>query len=67
MALLPTRSREEAGGLLEVLLRWLAENPSAWPVPFLGFMLWRQDQLLWALVQRLDALTEALRLLERVR
>ena len=51
----------EPNGSLAQLLRWLGDNPGAWPVPFLGFMLWRQDQLLWALVQRLDALTEAVR------
>jgi hypothetical protein len=54
------------GGLVGVVLRWLAENPGAWPVPFLGFLIWRQDQMLWALVGRLDALTEAVRALERV-
>jgi hypothetical protein len=41
------------------VLRWITENPSAWPLPFLGFLMWRQDQLLWALVQRLDTLTQA--------
>ena len=54
------------GGLVAELLRWVADNPGAWPVPFLAFLMWRQDQLLWALVSRLDALTEALRALERV-
>lgn len=59
-----TPGGEDCGGWLAAL-RWLGENPSAWPLPFLAFLIWRQDQLMWALVQRLDALTEAVRLLER--
>jgi hypothetical protein len=55
----------DANGWLAVLLKWVAENPSAWPLPFLGFFVWRQDQLMWALIQRLDTLTEAVRVLER--
>ena len=62
----PRQAPEDEGGWLGMVLRWVADNPSAWPVPFLGFLMWRQDQLLWALVQRLDALTEAVRALERV-
>jgi hypothetical protein len=57
---------ERDGGWVGVVLRWITENPSAWPLPFLGFLMWRQDQLLWALVQRLDTLTEAVRALERL-
>lgn len=53
------------GGWLALVLKWVADNPGAWPVPFLGFFVWRQDQLMWALLQRLDQLTEAVRLLER--
>lgn len=59
------RTELEGGGWLGELLRWLALNPSAWPLPFLGFLVWRQDQLMWALLERLDALTEAVRALER--
>jgi hypothetical protein len=62
----PPHSGPGEGGWLGVLLRWIAENPSAWPLPFLAFLIWRQDQLLWALVQRLDALTDAIRALERL-
>jgi hypothetical protein len=53
-------------GTLATLLHWVAENPSAWPLPFLAFLVWQQDQLLWALIQRLDALTAAIQALERV-
>ncbi|MCC7104136.1 MAG: hypothetical protein IT307_03260 [Chloroflexi bacterium] len=66
MALARTDDELESGGWLALVLRWVAQNPSAWPIPLLSFMVWQQDQLLWALVQRLDSLTEAIRALERV-
>ena len=62
----PSDALSEPGGWLGVLLRWIGEKPSAWPLPFLAFLVWRQDQLMWALVERLDALTDAIRALERV-
>ena len=55
---------EGRGGLAD-LLRWIGENPGAWPVPLVGYLVWQQQQLMWALIQRLDALTEAVRALER--
>lgn len=55
---------ENGSGNLGILLRWLQQNPMAWPLPFLAFFVWRQDQLMWALLQRLDALTEAIRHLQ---
>jgi hypothetical protein len=60
-----TNTPERSGGLPE-LLRWIADNPGSWPLPIVGFLIWQQDQLMWALIQRLDALTEAIRALERV-
>ena len=45
------------------LLKWLAANPYAWPVPLVLFLVWQQNSLLWALVERIDRLTVAVDLL----
>jgi hypothetical protein len=64
-----TLERDRLAGSTEswpaLLIRWMADNPGAWPVPLLAYLVWQQDRLVWALVERLDTLTEAVRALER--
>jgi hypothetical protein len=72
MALIPGLPERPGGGWL-ALLKWLAANPQVWPLVATGFMGWElhqtlalQERMYWALLQRIDTLTEAVRGLERV-
>jgi hypothetical protein len=72
MAAMPGAPERPVAGWLG-LLKWLAANPQVWPLLAAGFIAWELHQTLtaleriyWALLQRIDTLTEVIRGLERV-